>query len=42
MLRRVVCQKFTGVSEVLAAFIIALMMEAGSTYETSVDFYQTT
>jgi hypothetical protein len=27
---------------VLAAFIIALMMEAGSTYETSVDFYQTT
>jgi hypothetical protein len=43
-LRRVVWQKFTDVSEVLVASIIsiALMMEAASTSETSVSFYQTT
>jgi hypothetical protein len=35
--------KFTDVSEVFAAsIIIALMMEAASTSETSVNFYQTT
>jgi hypothetical protein len=34
---------FTDVSEVLTASIIrAIMMEAASTYETSVNFYQTT
>jgi hypothetical protein len=33
---------FTSVSEVLAASIITLMMEAASTSETSVNFYQTT
>jgi hypothetical protein len=32
---------FTNVSEVLAASIIALRMEAASTSETSVNFYQT-
>jgi hypothetical protein len=46
MKRRVVWQKFTDVSEVLAASIIraiiALMMEASSTCETSVSFCQTT
>jgi hypothetical protein len=45
MLRRVVCQKITDVSKVLAAargLLIALMMEAASTSETSVNFYQTT
>jgi hypothetical protein len=47
LLRRVVWQKFTNVSEVLAAFIIrakmrGLMMEAASTSETSVNFYETT
>jgi hypothetical protein len=46
MLRRVVWQKFTVVSEVLAAFIIrlmiALMMGGVSTSETSANFYQTT
>jgi hypothetical protein len=42
-LRRVVWQTITDVSEVLAAsIIIALMMEAASTSETSVNFYQTT
>jgi hypothetical protein len=44
MLSRVVWQKFTDVSEVLAASIIstiALMMEAASTFETSVKFYKT-
>jgi hypothetical protein len=46
MLRRVVSQKFTGVSEVLTAFIFgavsnALMMEAVITSETSVNFCET-
>jgi hypothetical protein len=41
MLRRVVC-KFADVSEILAAFIIVLMIEAASTSETSVNFYHTT
>jgi hypothetical protein len=36
-------KKSTDVSEVLAAFIIkVMMMEAASTSETSVDFYQST
>jgi hypothetical protein len=42
-LYRVVWEKFTDVSEVPAASInllIALMMEAASTSETSVNFYQ--
>jgi hypothetical protein len=34
--------KFADVSEVLVASIIALMMEAASTSETSVNFYQIT
>jgi hypothetical protein len=46
MLHHVVWLKFTDVSEVLAASIIrvmiALIMEAASTCETSVKFYQTT
>jgi hypothetical protein len=45
MLRRAVRYKFTDVSEVLTASIIkaiALMMEAVSTSETSVSFYQNT
>jgi hypothetical protein len=45
MLRRVVWQNFTDVPEVLAATIIsriALMLEAASTFETSVNLYQTT
>jgi hypothetical protein len=48
MLRRVVWKKFTYVSEVLAASIIravsiiALIIVAASTSETSVDFYQIT
>jgi hypothetical protein len=52
MLRRVVWWKFTDISEVLSASIfraisiiralIALQMEAVSTSETSVNFYQTT
>jgi hypothetical protein len=33
---------FTNVSEVLAASIIRTMMEAASTSETLVNFYQTT
>jgi mannose/fructose-specific phosphotransferase system component IIA len=33
---------FTGVSEVLTALNITLMMEAASTSETSANFYQTT
>jgi hypothetical protein len=33
---------FTNISEVLAASIITLMMEAASTSVTSVNFYQTT
>jgi hypothetical protein len=41
--RRVVWQKFTNVSEVLAASIlIDPMMEAARTSETLVNFYQTT
>jgi hypothetical protein len=43
MLRRVVWKKFTDVSEVFTASVIramsALMMEAVSTSETSVNFY---
>jgi hypothetical protein len=35
-------EKFTDVSEVLVASIIRAMMEAASTSETSVNFYQTT
>jgi hypothetical protein len=51
MLRRVVWWKLTEVSEMLYASIIraiivlpmiALMMEAGSTSETSINFHQTT
>jgi hypothetical protein len=46
MLRRVVWYKFTDVSEVLAASIIgniiALIMDAAMTSETSANFYQTT
>jgi hypothetical protein len=39
----VVWEKFTDISEVLAAFvIIALIMEAANTSETSVVFYRTT
>jgi hypothetical protein len=47
-LRRVIWYKFTDVSEATAASIIraitliALIMEAASTSETSVDFYHTT
>jgi kynureninase len=41
MLRRVVWYKLTEVSEVLSVSIIALMMEAVITSETSVNFYQT-
>jgi hypothetical protein len=33
---------FTNVSEVLATSIIALIMEAARTSETSVNYYQTT
>jgi hypothetical protein len=36
------CRLVEVFSEVLAAFIIALMMEAASTSEMSVNFYQTT
>jgi hypothetical protein len=42
LLRRVVSWKFTNVSEVLAASIIALVMEAARTSETLVNVYQTT
>jgi hypothetical protein len=45
LLRHLLWQKFTVVSEVLAAFIkmaIALMTTAAGTSETSVKFYQTT
>jgi hypothetical protein len=46
MLHRVVWKKFTDVSEVLAAYIIrliiALMMEAASTTETSINLCQIT
>jgi hypothetical protein len=46
LLHHVVWQKFTDVSEILAASIIrslsVLMMEAASTSETSANFYQTT
>jgi hypothetical protein len=42
LLRYVVWQKFTNVSEVLAASIIRATMEAASTYEMSANFYQTT
>jgi hypothetical protein len=50
MLHRVVSQHFTDVSEMLGAFIIremsivpiVVMMKAVSTFETSLNFYQTT
>jgi hypothetical protein len=42
MLRRVVWWKFTDFSEVLTVSIRALTMDAASTFETSVNFYQTT
>jgi hypothetical protein len=42
MLRRVVWQKYTDVSEVLAASIIRPIMEAAGTSKTSVNFYQST
>jgi hypothetical protein len=43
MLRRVVSQDVTDVSEVLTtSIIIVLMMEAVSTSKTSVNFYDTT
>jgi hypothetical protein len=41
MLRRVFLLKFTGILEMLAASIIRAM-EAASTSETSISFYQTT
>jgi hypothetical protein len=41
LLRRVIWLKFTDVSEILVASI-AQMMEAASTSETSVNFYQNT
>jgi hypothetical protein len=41
ILRRAVSLKYTGISEVLSAFIIALNMEALSTSQTSVSFYET-
>jgi hypothetical protein len=42
MLRRIVWYKFTDVSEVLTASNIRAMMEAVSTSEMLVNFYQTT
>jgi hypothetical protein len=43
LFRCVVWWTFTDVSEVFAAFVIrAIAMEAASTSETSVNFYQTT
>jgi hypothetical protein len=43
LLRRVVWQKFTDISEVFAASIMTiLMMEAARTSKTSVNFHQTT
>jgi hypothetical protein len=42
MLGHVVSWKLTDVSEVLTAPIIALMMEAVSISDTSVNFYETT
>jgi hypothetical protein len=42
MLRRVVWYKFNDDFDKLAASLIALMMEAASTSETSANFYQTT
>jgi hypothetical protein len=42
MLRRVIWWKFTNILEVLPASIIRVLMEAASTSETSVSFYQTT
>jgi hypothetical protein len=42
MLRRVVCEKVTDVSELPTAAISALMIEAVSTSETPVTFYDTT
>jgi hypothetical protein len=40
LLRRIIWWKFIDVLEVLSAIIIALMMEAASTSETSENFYQ--
>jgi hypothetical protein len=42
LLRLVVWYKFTDVSEVLDASIIALMLEAANTSEISAAFYKTT
>jgi hypothetical protein len=42
LLHRAVWWKFTNVSEVLTASISGAMMEAASTSEMSVKFYQTT
>jgi hypothetical protein len=41
-LRRVVWQEFTDVSKMSVASTIALMIDAASASEKSVDFYQTT
>jgi hypothetical protein len=40
ILNHVVWWRFADVSEVLAAFIVAMLMEAGRTSETSVNFCQ--
>jgi hypothetical protein len=42
MLTCVVWLYFTEVSDVLAAYVIAFVMEAASTSEMSVNFYQIT
>jgi hypothetical protein len=42
LVRRVVSYKLTNVSEVLITIITTLMMEAVSTFETSVNLYDTT
>jgi hypothetical protein len=41
MLHRAIRETFTRVSEVLAASIIALMMEAANIFETLLNFYST-
>jgi hypothetical protein len=42
LLRHVLLQKLTNISEVLTAFIITLVMKAVSTSEMSVNLYKTT
>jgi hypothetical protein len=42
LLRRAILQNFTDVSDISASIIIALMMEAACTSETSTNFYQST